>query len=109
MEPAPQTQELADPARRSLAGQDLRSVRAYVQSGTPWVWLTGAAIATSVIIVAALLGLIAARGMPYFWPADVVVAEYRDPAHETVRVMAEIVDSEAVSSSRLKSAGLAVD
>jgi phosphate transport system permease protein len=109
MEPAPQTQELADPARRSLAGQDLRSVRAYVQSGTPWVWLTGAAIATSVIIVAALLGLIAARGMPYFWPADVVVAEYRDPAHETVRVMAEIVDSEAVSTARLKSAGLAVD
>ncbi len=109
MEPAPQTQELADPARRNLAGQDLRSVRAYVQSGTPWVWLTGAAIATSVIIVAALLGLIAARGMPYFWPADVVVAEYRDPAHETVRVMAEIVGSETVSSARLKSAGLAVD
>ncbi len=109
MEPAPQAQELADPARRSLAAQDLRSVRAYVQSGTPWVWLTGAAIATSVIIVAALLGLIAARGMPYFWPADVVVAEYRDPAHEPVRVMAEIVDSEAVSSARLKSAGLAVD
>jgi phosphate transport system permease protein len=109
MEPAPQTQDLADPARRSLEAQDLRSVRAYVQSGTPWVWLTGAAIATSVIIVVALLGLIAARGMPYFWPADVVVAEYRDPAHETVWVMAEIVETEAVTTARLKSAGLAVD
>jgi phosphate transport system permease protein len=109
MERAPQTQELADPARRSLVAQDLRGVRAYVQSGTPYVWLTAAAIATSVIIVVALLLLIAARGMPYFWPADVVVAEYRDPAHETVKVMAEIVDSEAVSTARLKSAGLAVD
>ncbi|MGQ0585676.1 MAG: phosphate ABC transporter permease PstA [Gammaproteobacteria bacterium] len=84
-------------------------MRAYVQSGTPYVWLTAAAIATSVIIVVALLFLVAARGMPYFWPADVVVAEYRDPAHEPVRVMAELVDSESVSMTRLKSAGLAVD
>ena len=109
MEPALRDARPADPARRSLAAHDLRDVRAYVQSGTPYVWLTAAAIATSVIIVVALLALIAARGMPYFWPADVVVAEYRDPAHAPVKVMAEIVDSEAVSSARLKSAGLAVD
>jgi phosphate transport system permease protein len=109
MERAPQTQAMADPARRSLAAHDLRDVRAYVRSGTPYVWLTAAAIATCVIIVVALLLLIAARGMPYFWPADVVVAEYRDPAHPAVAVMAEIVDAEAVSSARLKSAGLAVD
>ena len=109
MEPAPQTRDVADPARRKLAAQDLRDVRAYVQSGTPYVWLTAAAIAASVIIVAALLLLIAARGMPYFWPADVVVAEYRDPSHEPVRVMAELVDTESVLTARLKSAGLAVD
>jgi phosphate transport system permease protein len=110
MERPPQTQAMTDdPARRSFAAQDLRDVRAYVQSGTPYVWLTAAAIASCVIIVVALLALIAARGMPYFWPADVVVAEYRDPAHETVKVMAEIVESEAVSTPRLKSAGLAVD
>jgi phosphate transport system permease protein len=109
MEPAPLSSHQGDPARRSLAGQDLRGVRAYIRSGTPYVWVTAAAIATSVIIVVALLALIAARGMPYFWPSDVVVAEYRDPAHPPVRVMAEIVDSEAVSSVRLKSAGLAVD
>jgi phosphate transport system permease protein len=98
-----------EPAHRSLAAQDLRNVRAYVQSGTPYVWLTAAAIATSVIVVVALLALIAARGMPYFWPGDVVVAEYRDPSHEPVVVMAEIVEQEAVSAPRLKSAGLAVD
>jgi phosphate transport system permease protein len=109
MDPAPRTPELADPVRRSLAAQDLRGVRAYVASGTPYVWVTAAAIAVCVIIVVALLLLVAARGMPYFWPADVVVAEYRDPAHEPVRVMAEIVESEAVSTARLKSAGLAVD
>ena len=109
MEPAPQSREQSDPAHRNLAAQDLRGVRAYVRSGTPYVWLTAAAIATCVMVVVALLLLIAARGMPYFWPADVVVAEYRDPAHEPVRVMAEIVDAETVSTARLKSAGLAVD
>ena len=109
MEPAPQALDPADPARRSLAPQDLRDVRAYVRSGTPYVWITAAAIATCVIVVVALLALIAARGIPYFWPADVIVAEYRDPVHEPVPVMAEIVESEAVSTTRLKSAGLAVD
>jgi phosphate transport system permease protein len=94
---------------RGLTARDLRDVRAYVRSGMPWVWVTAAAIATSVIIVVALLALIAARGMPYFWPADVVVAEYREPGRDPVRVMAEIVDSEAVTVGRLKSAGLAVD
>lgn len=98
-----------DAGSRSLAAQDLRDARAYVRSGTPYVWLTAAAIATSVIIVAALLLLIAARGMPYFWPADVVVAEYREPGHEPVRVMAEIVESEDVTVARLLSAGLPVD
>lgn len=109
MEPAPHETTPADPARRSLAAHDLRDVREYIRSGTPYVWVTAAAIATSVIIVVALLMLIAARGMPYFWPADVVVAEYRDPTHPPVKVMAELVDSEVVSTARLKSAGLAVD
>jgi phosphate transport system permease protein len=94
---------------RGLTARDLKDFRAYVASGTPWVWMTAAAIAASVIVVVALLALIAARGMPYFWPADVVVAEYREPGREAVPVMAEIVDSEAVTVGRLKSAGLAVD
>ena len=96
-------------AVRDLSVQDLRSVRAYVQSGMPWVWVTAAAISASVIIVVALLMLIAARGMPYFWPADVVAAEYREPGADPVKLLAEIVETEAVTSARLKSAGQRVD
>jgi phosphate transport system permease protein len=96
-------------AARGLTVQDLRDVHAYVRSGTPYVWLTAAAIAASVIIVVALLALVAARGLPYFWPADVVVAEYREPGRDPVHVMAEIVEAEPVTVGRLKSAGLAVD
>jgi phosphate transport system permease protein len=108
MDPAP-LPETAGPASRDLSARSLTDVRAYVRSGTPWVWMTAAAIAISVIVVAALLLLIASRGMPYFWPADVVVARYVQPGNEPVPVMAEIVESEAVSAARLKSAGLPVD
>lgn len=92
-----------------LAARDLRSVRDYVASGTPYVWITAAAIATSVLVVGALLLLIASRGLPYFWPADVVVAEYREPGQAPVPVMAEIVESESTTVARLLSAGLPVD
>ncbi|MCI0749765.1 MAG: phosphate ABC transporter permease PstA [Nevskiales bacterium] len=96
-------------ASRDLSGQNLRDMRAYVRSGTPYVWVTAAAIATSVIIVVSLLFLIAARGLPFFWPADVVVGEYREPGKEPVRLMAELVESETYTTARLQSAGLAVD
>lgn len=92
-----------------LTGSDLKSARDYVRSGTPWVWVTAAAIAASVIVVAALLLLIAARGLPYFWPADVVVAKYEIPGGDPALLMAEIVESESVLTPRLKSAGLPVD
>lgn len=104
----PVIQATATPGERSLNAQNLRSVRAYMESGTPWVWLTAAAIATSVIVVAMLLLLIASRGMPYFWPAEVVVASYQEPDKAAVPVMAEIVETEAVTGARLRSAGVAV-
>lgn len=97
------------PTRDDLSARDLRDVRTFVRSGTPWVWVTAAAIAASVIIVLSLLFLIAARGMPYFWPADVLVAEYREPGREPVPVMAEVVETESATTARLKSAGLKVD
>lgn len=96
-------------AAAGLAARDLRSLRDYVASGTPYVWITAAAIATSVLVVGALLLLIASRGLPYFWPADVVVAEYREPGEAPVPVMAEIVESESTTVARLLSAGLPVD
>ncbi len=97
------------PPSRDLSTRDLQDVRAYVKSGTPWVWMTAAAISASVIIVVALMFLIAARGLPYFWPANVMAAEYRAPGEEPVPLLAEVVETETVTTARLKSAGLKVD
>ncbi|HEX4895548.1 MAG TPA: phosphate ABC transporter permease PstA [Solimonas sp.] len=96
-------------AAEELVSRDTTSVRAYVQSGQPWIWLTAAAISVAFIITVALLSLTAARGLPHFWPADLVQASYEQPGEDAVPVLAEIRSSEEVTSARLKSAGLPVD
>ena len=42
------------------------------RSGEPFIWLTGGALAFALVLVLGLLGLIAANGLGFFWPADVV-------------------------------------
>ncbi len=89
--------------------QDARSVRAYMKSGQPYVWLTAGAIAASIIITVALLLLTMARGVAHFWPADLVLASYQAPHAQAQPVLAEFRSSEEVTSARLKNAGLPVD
>ncbi len=92
----------------SLVSERVHSVAAYLQSGQPYVWMTAAAISITFMIACALLTLIAARGLPHFWPRDLVQATYEQPGEPPLRVLAELRDAEAVPTSRLKSAGLPV-
>jgi phosphate transport system permease protein len=101
--------EVAAAMPRKLVAQDTRGVRAYVKSGSPYVWLTAAAISVAFIITLALLVLTAARGLPHFWPANLVQARYQVPGQTEEVVLAEIRSREEVTSARLKNAGLGVD
>lgn len=94
---------------RELTAKDTESIKSYIASGQPYVWITAAAISVAFIITLSLLGLTAARGLPNFWPADVMRAEYQMPGGEKELILAELRDSEEVSTARLKSAGLKVD
>ncbi len=87
---------------RELTARGTESVRAYVRSGSPYVWTTAGAVSIAVLIVGALLLLIAARGLPHFWPADVVFAQYQPPEIAAEPVMAEIIESAGVTAARLK-------
>ena len=93
---------------RDLTARNTQSVRSYVRSGQPYVWLTAAAISVAFIITVSLLCLTAARGLPHFWPAAVVQAEYQEPGRDPAPVLAELVSEEEVTTARLKDAGLAV-
>ena len=96
-------------ANYDLVARDTKSVGAYVKSGAPYVWVTAAAISVAFIITVALLTLTAARGLPHFWPADLVQATYKEPGKEQQHLLAEIRSSEEVTTARLLNAGLPVD
>jgi len=94
---------------RDITSKNQKTVRAYVASGMPYVWVTAAAISVAFIITISLLVLTAARGLPNFWPANVVKATYTEPDHDPLPILAEVVSHEEVSSARLRNAGVKLD
>jgi len=95
-------------AAQELVAKDNTTVSSYVKSGQPYVWVTAAAISVAFIITIALLLLTAARGLPHFWPADLVQASYQEPGKEAKPVLAEIRSVEEVTTARLVNAGLQI-
>jgi phosphate transport system permease protein len=85
------------------------SLKTWIKSGSPWVWMNAGAVAIAVIMTLGLLAVIAVRGLEHFWPDDVIVADYQIPGAEP-RVMAgEVVQAEEVPRARLAASGLPVD
>ncbi|WP_408101827.1 phosphate ABC transporter permease PstA [Stutzerimonas sp. VN223-3] len=85
------------------------SLKTWIKSGSPWVWMNAGAVSIAVIMTLGLLAVIAVRGLEHFWPADIVVADYQVPGAEP-RVMAgEVVQAEEVPRARLAASGLPVD
>ena len=48
------------------------------RSGEPFIWLTGGALALSLLLVGGLLGLILYNGLGFFWPKGIVRATLGD-------------------------------
>jgi phosphate transport system permease protein len=94
---------------RDITARDMQGVGAYIRSGMPYVWVTAAAISVAFIITLALLFLTAARGLPHFWPGEVVKAQYLEPGQPPLALLAEIVSSEEVTSARLRNAGVKLE
>jgi phosphate transport system permease protein len=53
-------------------------VRALWRGGEPFIWLTGGALALSLIMVLGLIGIILNNALGFFWPANVMRATLRD-------------------------------
>jgi phosphate transport system permease protein len=87
----------------------MQTMNTWIKSGLPWVWLNAAAVSTSILLVAGLLLLIAARGMGHFWPATVHEIVYQEADGSQTRLAAQIRDREAVKASRLLESGLQVE
>ncbi len=81
-------------------------MRNWFKSGSPWVWLSAAAVSICVLLVVALVGLIASRGLIYFWPKQVLQAQYHEHAGNSYRLIGEIQDSEEIPATRLRESGV---
>ncbi len=78
------------------------------KSGDPWIWLTASAVTISIVVVAALLILIAVRGLGHFWPSPIMEAQYTEADGSTIRLIGEIYDEETVPAARLRDSGISV-
>ncbi|OIP19434.1 MAG: phosphate ABC transporter, permease protein PstA [Comamonadaceae bacterium CG_4_9_14_3_um_filter_60_33] len=77
----------------------------WFKSGAPWVWLTGGAVALSVLMVVGVLSLIAARGLVHFWPKMVIETTFQERDGSSSRLIGEIRETEEVSVRRLVASG----
>ncbi|GAB6388613.1 phosphate ABC transporter permease PstA [Stutzerimonas marianensis] len=85
------------------------SLKTWIKSGTPWVWMNAGAVSIAVIMTLGLLAVIAVRGLEHFWPADVIVADYQVPGGEPKIMAGEVVQAEQVPRARLAASGLPVN
>jgi phosphate transport system permease protein len=82
------------------------SVKEWIKSGSPFIWLNAGAVAISIIMVLGLIGFIAAKGLVHFWPGKIMEATYTLPGNTPAIVMGQVSDSEMVPQSQLKAIGL---
>lgn len=82
------------------------SVKEWIKSGSPFIWLNAGAVAISIIMVLGLIGFIAAKGLVHFWPGKIMEATYTLPGNAPTLVMGQISDSEMVGQAQLKAIGL---
>ncbi|WP_430009549.1 phosphate ABC transporter permease PstA [Methylophaga lonarensis] len=80
-------------------------MKAWLKSGSPWIWLNGGAVAMCMIMVVGLIGLIAVRGFGHFWPANIAQIEITNEQGEQIVVMGEIVRSQTIPSAVARDAG----
>jgi len=85
-----------------------RSMRQWIKSGDPWIWLIGGGLAISLIMVVGLLTLIAVRGFGHFWPSAIVSTTATTAAGESEQVLGVLVRSETLPAQRIREAGQAI-
>ncbi len=55
-----------------------KSMKKFWRIGEPWVWVTGAALSTTLLICATLIIVVMVNGLGVFWPSQVVSLQLKD-------------------------------
>lgn len=83
-------------------------MRKWIGSGSPWIWLTAASVAVSLLALIGILLLLAGQGMRYFWPSPVYQFELNQTAAGPVTVIGELYQQQALSRRQLQDSGIAL-
>lgn len=84
------------------------NLKSWINSGTPWVWMSAGAVSISLTMVFGLLILIGLRGLGYFWPADVAEYQYKEANGNVVKLLGETHEVEQVPTEQLRNNGVDV-
>lgn len=83
-------------------------MKRWANSGAPWVWLSAASVAVSLLALIGILALLAGQGMRYFWPSPVYQFELNQSAAGQVTVIGELYQQQSISRRQLQEAGIAM-
>ena len=86
----------------------MKNLKSWYRGGSPWIWLNAAAVSVSLIMVFGLLGLIAARGLVYFWPANIVETYVQDPGGQRTKIIAEVWGKETINANQVRDSGVEI-
>jgi phosphate transport system permease protein len=70
----------------------MKFLQRFWASGSLFIWLSGGALACSLLLIGGLLTLIFINGMGYFWPKDLVQLTLKDE----IQVLGEMVDTQRI-------------
>ncbi|NNE39227.1 MAG: phosphate ABC transporter, permease protein PstA, partial [Gammaproteobacteria bacterium] len=78
-----------------------KDIKAWFDSGTPFIWLNAGAVTVSVLLVLGLMLLIAYKGLSHFWPGDIAQFQLTEADGAVITVIGEMIEHETVQRTRL--------
>jgi phosphate transport system permease protein len=84
-------------------------MRKWFKDGDPWIWMTGGAVALSLVMVYAVVWMTAAQGLVHWWPKPVAETTFTERDGTQTRLIGEVRKREEVSVIRLRESGYALD
>lgn len=74
----------------------LKNIQKWYSKGTPWLWLSAAAIGFCLVIVFGIVGFIASQAIPHFWPSEIKTIEVKNKNNTISKYYGELYDTEVV-------------
>ncbi|MDP1524681.1 MAG: phosphate ABC transporter permease PstA [Rhodocyclaceae bacterium] len=84
-------------------------MRKWFKDGDPWIWMTGGAVALSLVMVYAVVWMTAAQGLVHWWPKPVAETTFIERDGKKIRLIGEVRKREEVSVIRLRESGYTLE